>query len=71
MPAEYALEIGNLTIPLEPQVIWLMVVAVAGILLANAAMAARNLAIAVGFTVGSGSAVLLIGGGLAATLVVL
>lgn len=112
LPAETALDLGGLTIPLEPQVIWLMVVAVAGIgivnyaivstyggrgiavtgffgglasstavvgtmldhvrqrpeaasyavaaiLLANAAMAARNLAIAVGFTVGSGSAVLL------------
>ncbi|WP_293031719.1 MgtC/SapB family protein [Natronococcus sp.] len=112
LPAEYDLEIGGLTIPLEPQVIWLMVVAVAGIgivnyaivstyggrgiavtgffgglasstavvgtmldhvrqrpeaasyavaaiLLANAAMAARNLAIAVGFTIGSGSAILL------------
>ncbi|NKE37067.1 DUF4010 domain-containing protein [Natronococcus sp. JC468] len=112
LPARYDLEIGELTIPLEPQVIWLMVVAVAGIgianyaivstygsrgiavtgffgglasstavvgtmldhvnqrpeatsyavaaiLLANAAMAARNLAIAVGFTIGSGSAVLL------------
>ncbi|ELY53379.1 MgtC/SapB family protein [Natronococcus jeotgali] len=112
LPARYELDLGELTIPLEPQVIWLMVVAVAGIgianyaivstyggrgiavtgffgglasstavvgtmldhvnqrpeaasyavaaiLLANAAMAARNLAIAVGFTVGSGSAVLL------------
>ncbi|APW99229.1 MgtC/SapB transporter [Halobiforma lacisalsi AJ5] len=106
LPAEYPLDIGTVTIDLEPQVIWLMVVAVAGIgivnyaivstyggrgiaitgffgglasstavvgtmldhvnqrpeassyavaaiLLANAAMAARNLAIAVGFTVGS------------------
>jgi uncharacterized membrane protein (DUF4010 family) len=112
LPAEYNLELGDLAIPLEPQVIWLMVVAVAGIgivnyaivstyggrgiavtgffgglasstavvgtmldhvrqrpeaasyavaaiLLANAAMAARNLAIAVGFTLGSGSPVLL------------
>ncbi|ELY62136.1 hypothetical protein C493_00935 [Natronolimnohabitans innermongolicus JCM 12255] len=112
LPAEIDLEFGGLVIPLEPQVIWLMVVAVAGIgivnyaivstyggrgiavtgffgglasstavvgtmldhvrqrpeaasyavaaiLLANAAMAARNLAIAVGFTVGSGSRILL------------
>ncbi|WP_306057842.1 MgtC/SapB family protein [Natronococcus wangiae] len=112
LPAETTLDLGGLTIPLEPQVIWLMVVAVAGIgivnyaivstyggrgiaitgffgglasstavvgtmldhvrqrpeaasyavaaiLLANAAMAARNLAIAVGFTIGSGSAVLI------------
>ncbi|RQG98666.1 MgtC/SapB family protein [Natrarchaeobius oligotrophus] len=111
LPAEAALDLGALTIPLEPQVIWLMVVAVAGIgivnyaivstyggrgiavtgffgglasstavvgtmldhvrqrpeaasyavaaiLLANAAMAARNLAIAVGFTVGGGTALL-------------
>ncbi|THE64403.1 DUF4010 domain-containing protein [Salinadaptatus halalkaliphilus] len=112
LPAEITLDLGPVTIPLEPQVIWLMVVAVAGIgivnyaivstyggrgiavtgffgglasstavvgtmldhvrqrpeagsyavaaiLLANAAMAARNLAIAVGFTVGSGTAILL------------
>ncbi|ELY42467.1 MgtC/SapB family protein [Natronorubrum sulfidifaciens] len=112
LPAEISLEIGGLTLPLEPQVIWLMVVAVAGIgivnyaivstyggrgiavtgffgglasstavvgtmldhvnqrpeaasyavaaiLLANAAMAARNLAIAVGFTMGGETAVLL------------
>ncbi|MXV64257.1 DUF4010 domain-containing protein [Natronorubrum sp. JWXQ-INN-674] len=105
LPAEWTPEFAGVTIPLEPQVIWLMVVAVAGIgianyaivssyggrgiavtgffgglasstavvgtmldhvrqrpeaasyavaaiLLANAAMAARNLAIAVGFTVG-------------------
>ncbi|WP_247000351.1 MgtC/SapB family protein [Halosolutus gelatinilyticus] len=111
LPARYDLTVGPITIPLEPQVIWLMVVAVAGIgivnyaivstyggrgiaitgffgglasstavvgtmldhvrqrpeassyavaaiLLANAAMAARNLAIAVGFTVGSGTPVL-------------
>ena len=111
LPAEYDLDLGVITIPLEPQVIWLMVVAVAGIgianyaivstyggrgiavtgffgglasstavvgtmldhvrqrpeaasyavaaiLLANAAMAARNLAIAVGFTIGGGSPVL-------------
>lgn len=112
LPAEYEVEVAGLLLPLEPQVIWLMVVAVAGIgivnyaivstyggrgiavtgffgglaastavvgtmldhvrqrpeaasyavaaiLLANAAMAARNLAIAVGFTVGGQSAVLL------------
>ncbi|SFB94836.1 Uncharacterized membrane protein, DUF4010 family [Halobiforma haloterrestris] len=111
LPAEYPLDIGTVTIDLEPQVIWLMVVAVAGIgivnyaivstyggrgiaitgffgglasstavvgtmldhvnqrpeassyavaaiLLANAAMAARNLAIAVGFTVGSDTGLL-------------
>ncbi|MEY7847679.1 MgtC/SapB family protein [Natrarchaeobius sp. A-rgal3] len=111
LPPEYEPEIAGITIPLEPQVIWLMVVAVAGIgivnyaivstyggrgiavtgffgglasstavvgtmldhvrqrpeaasyavaaiLLANAAMAARNLAIAVGFTVGGGTDVL-------------
>ncbi|ELY95334.1 MgtC/SapB transporter [Natrialba chahannaoensis JCM 10990] len=108
LPAEAALDLGAVTIPLEPQIIWLMVVAVAGIgivnyaivstyggrgiavtgffgglasstavvgtmldhvrqrpeaasyavaaiLLANAAMAARNLAIAVGFTMGAGT----------------
>ncbi len=112
LPAEWNPEIAGIVIPLEPQVIWLMVVAVAGIgivnyaivstyggrgiavtgffgglasstavvgtmldhvrqrpeaasyavaaiLLANAAMAARNLAIAVGFTVGSDTTVLL------------
>ncbi|PGF14741.1 MgtC/SapB transporter [Natrinema sp. CBA1119] len=112
LPAETTVEFAGLAIPLEPQVIWLMVVAVAGIgianyaivstyggrgiaitgffgglasstavvgtmldhvnqrpeassyavaaiLLANAAMAARNLAIAVGFTAGSGSEILL------------
>ncbi|WP_440769086.1 MgtC/SapB family protein [Natronorubrum sp. DTA28] len=112
LPAEWNPEVAGIVIPLEPQVIWLMVVAVAGIgivnyaivstyggrgiavtgffgglasstavvgtmldhvrqrpeaasyavaaiLLANAAMAARNLAIAVGFTVGSDTAVLL------------
>ncbi|SIR88602.1 MgtC/SapB family protein [Natronorubrum thiooxidans] len=112
LPAEITLEVGGLALPLEPQVIWLMVVAVAGIgivnyaivstyggrgiavtgffgglasstavvgtmldhvsqrpeassyavaaiLLANAAMAARNLAIAVGFTMGGETAVLL------------
>ncbi|MFA9426880.1 MgtC/SapB family protein [Natronorubrum sp. A-ect3] len=112
LPAEIALEFGGLILPLEPQVIWLMVVAVAGIgianyaivstyggrgiavtgffgglasstavvgtmldhvrqrpaaasyavaaiLLANAAMAARNLAIAVGFTMGGETAILL------------
>ncbi|MGQ3414146.1 MgtC/SapB family protein [Natrinema sp. LN54] len=112
LPATYEPEIAGITIPLEPQVIWLMVVAVAGIgianyaivstyggrgiaitgffgglasstavvgtmldhvnqrpeassyavaaiLLANAAMAARNLAIAVGFTAGSGSDILI------------
>ncbi len=106
LPATYPLELGATTIELEPQVIWLMVVAVAGIgiinyaivstyggrgiavtgffgglasstavvgtmldhvnqrseaasyavaaiLLADAAMAVRNLAIAVAFTVGS------------------
>ncbi|QLK25245.1 MgtC/SapB family protein [Natrinema zhouii] len=111
LPATYEPEIAGIIIPLEPQVIWLMVVAVAGIgianyaivstyggrgiaitgffgglasstavvgtmldhvnqrpeassyavaaiLLANAAMAARNLAIAVGFTAGSGSDIL-------------
>ncbi len=111
LPPEATLGLGAVTIPLEPQVIWLMVVAVAGIgivnyaivstyggrgiaitgffgglasstavvgtmldhvrqrpeaasyavaaiLLANAAMAARNLAIAVGFTVGGRTAVL-------------
>ncbi|ELY88260.1 MgtC/SapB transporter [Natrialba hulunbeirensis JCM 10989] len=108
LPAEAALDLGAVTIPLEPQIIWLMVVAVAGIgivnyaivstyggrgiavtgffgglasstavvgtmldhvrqrpeaasyavaaiLLANAAMATRNLAIAVGFTMGAGA----------------
>ncbi|WIV67406.1 MgtC/SapB family protein [Natrialbaceae archaeon AArc-T1-2] len=108
LPAEYTLDVGGIAIPLEPQVIWLMVVAVAGIgivnyaivstyggrgiavtgffgglasstavvgtmldhvhqrpdaasyavaavLLANAAMAARNLAIAVAFTIGTGN----------------
>ncbi|ADB60577.1 conserved hypothetical protein [Haloterrigena turkmenica DSM 5511] len=112
LPAKVTAEVGGISIPLEPQVIWLMVVAVAGIgianyaivstyggrgiavtgffgglasstavvgtmldhvnqrpeaasyavaaiLLANAAMAVRNLAIAVGFTVGSGTPVLL------------
>jgi len=113
LPAETTVEFAGLAILLEPQVIWLMVVAVAGIrianyaivstyggrgiaitgffgglasstavvgtmldhvnqrpeassyavaaiLLANAAMAAaRNLAIAVGFTAGSGSEILL------------
>ncbi|WP_114575710.1 MgtC/SapB family protein [Saliphagus sp. LR7] len=107
LPSTYPLELGVTTIELEPQVIWLMVVAVAGIgivnyaivstyggrgiavtgffgglasstavvgtmldhvnqrseaasyavaaiLLADAAMAVRNLAIAVAFTVGSG-----------------
>jgi len=111
LPAETTVEFAGLAIPLEPQVIWLMVVAVAGIgianyaivttyggrgiaitgffgglasstavvgtmldhvkqrpeaasyavaaiLLANAAMAARNLAIAVGFTAGSDSDIL-------------
>ncbi|WP_265111488.1 MgtC/SapB family protein [Halosolutus halophilus] len=111
LPSKYNLDLGAITIPLEPQVIWLMVVAVAGIgivnyaivstyggrgiavtgffgglasstavvgtmldhvsqrpeassyavaaiLLANAAMAARNLAIAVGFTMGGGTEVL-------------
>ncbi|MFC4544693.1 MgtC/SapB family protein [Halosolutus amylolyticus] len=111
LPAEYDLPVGPITIPLEPQVIWLMVVAVAGIgivnyaivstyggrgiavtgffgglasstavvgtmldhvnqrpeassyavaaiLLANAAMATRNLAIAVGFTMGGATPVL-------------
>ena len=111
LPAEITLEFGGLLLPLEPQVIWLMVVAVAGIgianyaivstyggrgiavtgffgglasstavvgtmldhvrqrpaaasyavaaiLLANAAMAARNLAIAVGFTMGGETAIL-------------
>jgi len=111
LPAETTVEFVGLAIPLEPQVIWLMVVAVAGIgianyaivttyggrgiaitgffgglasstavvgtmldhvkqrpeaasyavaaiLLANAAMAARNLAIAVGFTAGSDSEIL-------------
>ncbi|OLZ41227.1 MgtC/SapB transporter [Natrinema saccharevitans] len=112
LPATYEPEIAGITIPLEPQVIWLMVVAVAGIgianyaivstyggrgiaitgffgglasstavvgtmldhvdqrpeaasyavaaiLLANAAMAARNLAIAVGFTAGGEAGILL------------
>ncbi|MDS0477533.1 DUF4010 domain-containing protein [Natrinema sp. 1APR25-10V2] len=111
LPAQTTVEFAGLAIPLEPQVIWLMVVAVAGIgivnyaivstyggrgiaitgffgglasstavvgtmldhvdqrpdaasyavaaiLLANAAMAARNLAIAVGFTAGSDSDIL-------------
>ncbi|WP_120242846.1 MgtC/SapB family protein [Halopiger aswanensis] len=111
LPSSYELNLGVTTIDLEPTVIWLMVVAVAGIgianyaivstygdrgiavtgffgglasstavvgtmldhvrqrpdaasyavaaiLLANAAMAARNLAIAVGFTIGGGSPVL-------------
>ncbi|WP_049925426.1 MgtC/SapB family protein [Halopiger goleimassiliensis] len=111
LPSSYEVRIGDLALDLEPQVIWLMVVAVAGIgivnyaivstyggrgiavtgffgglasstavvgtmldhvrqrpeaasyavaaiLLANAAMAARNLAIAVGFTVGGDIAVL-------------
>ncbi|MCU4925112.1 MgtC/SapB family protein [Halobacteria archaeon AArc-dxtr1] len=38
LPPEYTLEIGELTIPLEPQVIWLMVVAVAGIGIVNYAI---------------------------------
>ncbi len=112
LPGEYVVEFFGIVIPLEPQVIWLMVVAVAGIgivnyaivssyggrgiavtgffgglasstavvgtmldhvrqrpeaatyavaaiLLANAAMAARNLAIAVGFTIGGETAILL------------
>ncbi|ARS91786.1 MgtC/SapB family protein [Natrarchaeobaculum aegyptiacum] len=112
LPPEYDVEVAGLLLPLEPQIIWLMVVAVAGIgivnyaivstyggrgiavtgffgglasstavvgtmldhvsqrpeaasyavaaiLLANAAMATRNLAIAVGFTIGSGSDVLI------------
>ncbi|OAQ53748.1 magnesium transporter accessory protein [Natrinema mahii] len=112
LPATYEPEVAGITIPLEPQVIWLMVVAVAGIgianyaivstyggrgiaitgffgglasstavvgtmldhvdqrpeaasyavaaiLLANAAMAARNLAIAVGFTAGGEAGILL------------
>ncbi|MFP8952602.1 MgtC/SapB family protein [Natrialbaceae archaeon A-arb3/5] len=112
LPPEYNLDLGVITIPLEPQIIWLMVVAVAGIgivnyaivstyggrgiavtgffgglasstavvgtmldhvrqrpeaasyavaaiLLANAAMAARNLAIAVGFTAGGGTDILI------------
>ncbi|RZV08881.1 uncharacterized membrane protein (DUF4010 family) [Natrinema hispanicum] len=111
LPAETTVEFAGLAIPLEPQVIWLMVVAVAGIgianyaivttyggrgiaitgffgglasstavvgtmldhvrqrpeaasyavaaiLLANAAMATRNLAIAVGFTAGSDAEIL-------------
>ncbi|MFC6718789.1 MgtC/SapB family protein [Natrialbaceae archaeon GCM10025810] len=111
LPAEATLEVGGIEIPLEPQVIWLMVVAVAGIgivnyaivstyggrgiavtgffgglasstavvgtmldhvrqrpetasyavaaiLLADAAMATRNLAIAVGFTIGTRADVL-------------
>ncbi|WP_255192228.1 MgtC/SapB family protein [Natronobeatus ordinarius] len=112
LPAEWTLEVGELSIPIEPQIIWLMVVAVAGIgivnyaivssyggrgiaitgffgglasstavvgtmldhvrqrpeaasyavaaiLLADAAMATRNLAIAVAFTVGTGVPTLL------------
>ncbi len=112
LPAQTVLDVGAIAIPIEPQVIWLMVVAVAGIgivnyaivstyggrgiavtgflgglasstavvgtmldhvsqrpesasyavaavLLANAAMATRNLAIAVGFTVGGATPVLL------------
>ncbi|MBZ6496328.1 MgtC/SapB family protein [Natrinema longum] len=111
LPATYEPEVAGVTIPLEPQVIWLMVVAVAGIgianyaivstyggrgiaitgffgglasstavvgtmldhvnqrpeaasyavaaiLLANAAMATRNLAIAVGFTAGGETGIL-------------
>ncbi|RQG98076.1 MgtC/SapB family protein [Natrarchaeobius chitinivorans] len=111
LPAEANLDLGVVSVPIEPQVIWLMVVAVAGIgivnyaivstyggrgiavtgffgglasstavvgtmldhvrqrpaaasyavaaiLLANAAMAARNLAIAIGFTVGGDTALL-------------
>jgi uncharacterized membrane protein (DUF4010 family) len=111
LPAETTVEVAGLAIPLEPNVIWLMVVAVAGIgivnyaivstyggrgiavtgffgglasstavvgtmldhvnqrpdatsyavaaiLLANAAMAVRNLAIAVGFTAGGSTGVL-------------
>ncbi|AFZ74493.1 MgtC/SapB family protein [Natronobacterium gregoryi] len=111
LPAEYVLQFGTITLELEPQVIWFMVVAVAGIgivnyaivstyggrgiavtgffgglasstavvgtmldhvnqrpesasyavaaiLLANAAMAARNLAIAVGFTIGGDQSLL-------------
>ncbi|QSW98733.1 MgtC/SapB family protein [Haloterrigena alkaliphila] len=38
LPAEITVDIGDLAIPLEPQVIWLMVVAVAGIGIANYAI---------------------------------
>ncbi|WP_207588005.1 DUF4010 domain-containing protein [Halomontanus rarus] len=38
LPAKYEPEIAGVTIPLEPQVIWLMVVAVAGIGIANYAI---------------------------------
>ena len=38
LPAEWTLEIGDLVIPIEPQIIWLMVVAVAGIGIVNYAI---------------------------------
>ncbi|WP_290815779.1 DUF4010 domain-containing protein [Halovivax sp.] len=38
LPAEYVLAVGGLTIPIEPQVVWLMVVAVAGIGIVNYAV---------------------------------
>ncbi|UTF52407.1 MgtC/SapB family protein [Natronosalvus rutilus] len=38
LPAEYDLPLGSVTVPLEPQVIWLMVVAVAGIGIVNYAI---------------------------------
>ena len=38
LPAETSLEVGDLVIPIEPQVIWLMVVAVAGIGIVNYAI---------------------------------
>ncbi len=38
LPPEYVLEVGTIDIPVEPQVIWLMVVAVAGIGIVNYAI---------------------------------
>ncbi len=38
LPPEWTLEVGEVSIPLEPQVIWLMVVAVAGIGIVNYAI---------------------------------
>ena len=40
LPAEYVLAVGDLEIPVEPQVVWLMVVAVAGIGIVNYAIVA-------------------------------
>ena len=38
LPSEYVLTVGELSIPIEPQVVWLMVVAVAGIGIVNYAI---------------------------------